>query len=294
MTPPTSEAAAAGVPPLSCYIRTKNEGDRIAEVVRAALACAAEVVVVDSGSTDDTVARAEAAGARVVRVPWRGNGAQKRAGEALCRNDWLLDLDADEIVSAELAAEIRALFARGAPERPVHALKLVTVPPTGEVWSTFTLAYRRKLYDRRVFRMPDHPAWDQLDLPRGTAVGRLNGALYHHSFRDFENVVAKLNRISTVRARETAPRSRVQLAARVLFALPFYFAKHLLQRGLWRAGVYGVALAGISAFGRWLRDVKMYEAMRMADPPGPRRRPAGTAPAPATDAPPPSPAPPPP
>jgi len=263
---------AAAMPPLSCYIRTKNEAARIGEVVRAALACADEVVVVDSGSTDDTGALAEAAGARVVSVPWRGNGGQKRAGEELCRNDWLLDLDADEIVSDELAAEIRALFAAGPPARPVYELTLVTVPPTGEVWSTFVLAHRRKLYDRRVVRMPDHPAWDQLELGRGAAVGRLGGPVYHHSFRDFEHVVAKLNRISTVRARETRPRSRAELAARVLFALPFYFLKHLVQRQLWRAGVYGVALAGISAFGRWLRDVKMYEALRMTDPPGPRRR----------------------
>jgi len=257
-------SGAAAKPPLSCYVRTKNEAERIGEVVRAALACADEVVVVDSGSTDDTVALAEAAGARVVSVPWRGNGGQKRAGEELCRHDWLLDLDADEIVSDALAAEIRALFAAGAPPRPVYELLLVTVPPTGEIWDRFLLAHRRKLYDRRVLRMPDHKAWDQLAIPDGTAVGRLAGPLYHHSFRDFEHVVAKLNRISTVRAREGRRHGRTAAAVRVLFALPFYFFKHLVLRGLWRAGVYGVALAGISAYGRWLRDVKVYEAIRMA------------------------------
>ena len=70
----------------------------IGDVVRAARAVAAEVIVVDSGSTDDTIAQAEAAGARVLRQEWLGNGKQKRIGEDACRHDWVLDLDADEII----------------------------------------------------------------------------------------------------------------------------------------------------------------------------------------------------
>lgn len=66
----------------------------IADVVRAALQVADEVVVVDSGSADDTAALAQAAGARVIRCEWRGNGRQKRIAEDACRHDWLLDLDA--------------------------------------------------------------------------------------------------------------------------------------------------------------------------------------------------------
>ncbi|MEL6425630.1 MAG: glycosyltransferase, partial [Pseudomonadota bacterium] len=58
--------------PISCYIRTLNEADRIATTVAAAFKVADEVIVVDSGSTDDTVAVAEGAGARVIAQPWLG------------------------------------------------------------------------------------------------------------------------------------------------------------------------------------------------------------------------------
>jgi hypothetical protein len=135
----------------------------------------------------------------------------------------------------------------------------VTVPPVGEPWHDFGVRRRHKLYDRRVVRQPDHKAWDQFKVPARVKVGRLSGALLHYAFGDLAQVVAKLNRASTVRATETRRRSRAEAGLRVLFALPVYFLKHYLQRGLFRAGIYGVSLAAISAFGRWLRDAKMYE-----------------------------------
>ncbi|MEO1090171.1 MAG: glycosyltransferase family 2 protein [Pseudomonadota bacterium] len=257
----TAEAIGRGAPVdrLSCYIRTLNEATRIERVVLAAKAVAAEVVVVDSGSTDETVAIAEAAGARVVHQPWLGNGPQKRVGEEACSHDWLLDLDADEVVSPELADEVRALFANGEPTRSVHRLKLVTVPPFGEPWHDFYLAWRAKLYDRRQHRMPDHRAWDQLQLDAGTVVGRLGGAIDHHAFRDLAHVMEKLNKVSTNRARDGRLKPFPVVALRVVAALPVYFFKHYVLRGLWRGGLYGFAFAGTQAIGRWLRDAKMLE-----------------------------------
>jgi glycosyltransferase involved in cell wall biosynthesis len=256
-----SQPASASVVPVSCYIRTLNEERRIGAVIASVRGLVEEVVVVDSGSTDGTVATAETLGARIIRQEWLGNGRQKRVAEDHCRNDFLLDLDADEVVSPELAEEIRALFANGSPPRPIYELRLVTVPPVGDPWHDFGVRRRRKLYDRRVVRQPDHKAWDQFKLPPGVKVGRLSGALLHYAFGDLAHVVAKLNRASTVRATETRRRTKAEVALRVLFAFPVYFLKHYLQRGLFRAGVYGVSLAAISAFGRWLRDAKMYEGL---------------------------------
>ena len=245
--------------PVSCYIRTFNEEGNIGRVIAALRDVVGEVVLIDSGSTDGTVQIAESQGARVVHQPWLGSGRQKRAGEDQCRHDFVLDLDADEVVSPELAREIRALFASGPPARPIYELKLVTVPPVGRPWANIAVRYSRKLYDRRVVRAPDHKAWDQFKVPEGVTVGRLSGALAHHSFRDLAHRVDKLNRVSTARAKETAARGIIGLRLRVLFMFPFYFLKHYFMRGHFRAGVYGVAMSMTAAFGRWLRDAKMYE-----------------------------------
>ena len=125
---------AEELPPISCYIRTLNEVARIGATVRAALHVAREVVVIDSGSNDGTVAVAEAEGARVIDQTWLGGGFQKRVGEDTCRHDWLLDLDADELLSEELGREIRDIFAEGEPDADVYRLALVTVDPAGRVW----------------------------------------------------------------------------------------------------------------------------------------------------------------
>jgi glycosyltransferase involved in cell wall biosynthesis len=246
---------------VSCYIRTLNEERKLGEVIAAVRDLVSEIVVVDSGSTDATVAIAQAAGARVIYQPWLGNGRQKRFAEDQCRNDYLLDLDADEVVSPALAQEIRALFGAGPPPLPIYELELVTVPPAGKPWHGFWLAHRRKLYNRQVVRAPDHKAWDQFDVPAGVRVGRLSGPLFHYAFRDLAHLATKLNRTSTVRATETHKRGRLAVGLRVLFAFPIYFLKHYLMRGLFRAGIYGFALASVLAYGRWLRDAKMYERL---------------------------------
>jgi glycosyltransferase involved in cell wall biosynthesis len=246
-------------PPLSCYIRAKNEARLIGEVVRAALQVADEVVVIDSGSTDDTVAIAEAAGARVIRHEWLGNGRQKRLGEEACRHDWLLDLDADEIVSPALAAEIRALFEGGAPPAPIYETPMAVVPPFIGAQARFGTVSRAKLYDRRVVRQPADPVWDQFEIPAGVAPGRLGQPILHYAYVDAAHLVGKLNAYSSLQAREKEPKSEIELALRILFGFPFYFARRYFFEGLIFAGVYGFAFTAMTAFGRWLRDVKMYE-----------------------------------
>jgi glycosyltransferase involved in cell wall biosynthesis len=137
----------------------------IGQVINAAKAAVSEIVIIDSGSTDATLDIAEKSGARIVKQPWLGNGKQKRAAEDAATYNWVLDLDADEIVSPELAGQIRDLFAAGEPAHPVYQLDMVTVPPIGEPWYSVAVADRKKLYDKRVVRAPDHAAWDQFEVP---------------------------------------------------------------------------------------------------------------------------------
>ncbi len=246
-------------PPLSAYIRTLNEARMIGDVVRAALQVAGEVVVIDSGSTDGTREIARETGARIIEHEWLGNGFQKRLAEDACSHNWLLDLDADEIVSPQLAAEIAALFAGGEPPQKIYRTMLALVPPVGRPWLGFGLQVRHKLYDRRVVRAPAHKAWDQFDIPEGVAVGRLKQPILHHAFTGAAQFMGKLNHNSTVRAEALPLKSRPYLALRILFGFPFYFAKKYFLQQYFRGGVYGFALASMSAYGRWLRDVKMWE-----------------------------------
>jgi glycosyltransferase involved in cell wall biosynthesis len=244
--------------PLSCYIRTLNEERRIREVIRAAFLVADEVVIVDSGSKDATLRIAAEEGARIVKQDWLGNGFQKRIGEDAAKHDWVLDLDADEVVTRELAEEIRAVFQQG-PAFRVYQLTLVTIPPYGKAWWGFKRAKRMKLYDKRFVRAPGHVAWDQFTLPSTTPTGKLRRPLLHYAFTGMEHVITKLNRTSSVRAREAPLKPLWNVIFRVYLGLPAYFIKEYFVSGLIRGGVYGFSYAVAIATGRWMRDVKMYE-----------------------------------
>src|SRR5918998_2158533 len=110
--------------PVSVFIIAKNEADRIGDTIRAVRDLTDDLIVVDSGSTDGTQAVAETLGARVIHNAWPGYGPQKRFAEELCRHPWLLNLDADEVVPPDLAAEIRGLFMDGEPGRQAYRIRI--------------------------------------------------------------------------------------------------------------------------------------------------------------------------
>ena len=253
---------------MSCYIRTLNEETRIAATVRAAFLVAREVVVVDSGSTDGTVPLAEAEGARIVEQPWLGGGRQKRVGEDACSENWLLDLDADEVVTAELADEIRALFENGDPDSDVYSLPLVYVDPAGRVWRRARAPRRAKLYHRRKVRMPAHGAWDQLNIPDGFRVRRLNGALLHYPFEDIAHLSRKQGAAEARRVGHLGDGRRTGTVLKVYFGLPIFFFRNYVLRGRWREGGYGFLLSLTTAYNHWLRYAMLYE-QRL------KRRPSG-------------------
>src|SRR4030095_12111587 len=100
--------------PLSLVIITRDAAHELADCL-ASVAFAAETIVVDSGSRDDTAALAARSGARVIEHAWEGFGPQKNFAVAQASHDWVLCLDADERVTPALAAAIRARFASGTP-----------------------------------------------------------------------------------------------------------------------------------------------------------------------------------
>ncbi len=246
-------------PPLSCYIRTLNEEVRIGATVRAALRVGREVVVVDSCSTDGTVAAAEAEGARVVEQEWLGGGYQKRVGEDACQHDWLLNLDADEVVSEELAQEIRDLFAAGEPDADAYILAVVIVDPAGRIWRKARPNPRARLYDRRKVRMPAHGVWDQFEIPAGLRARRLHGLLLHYAFDDLAHLSRKQGSAMVRRIRFLDNRRPLSTALKVYFGLPYFFFRSYVIRGRWKEGGYGFLLSLVTAYNHWFKFAMLHE-----------------------------------
>ncbi|CAH1663925.1 glycosyltransferase family 2 protein [Chelatococcus asaccharovorans] len=246
--------------PLSVFIIARNEGDRIAATLRAVRDLTDDLIVVDSGSTDDTVAVAERLGARVIHNDWPGYGPQKRFAEEQCRHPWLLNVDADEVVPADLAAEIAALFARGEPDADAFRIRIAEIFP-GE-GKPHPLAYALspvRLYRSDKGRYSPSPVHDRVQLVAGARVKRLKGTIHHFSVRSLGDQLAKLNSYTDALADDLDARGEKVSTLRLFVEFPAAFLKAYIGRRHAIRGLYGFMTAMNFAFYRYLRIAKHVE-----------------------------------
>ncbi len=250
--------------PISAFIIALDEADRIAASIRSVRDWVDEVIVIDSGSTDGTQSVAEAEGARVLFHAWEGYGRQKRFGEDQCRHDWLLNLDADEAASTELAEEIRVLFAQGTPKHAAYTIRIREILPTEHHLPRFGRSVSPvRLYDRKCGRYAKSPVHDRVEMQHG-GIGHLRHPFWHRSVRSLTHSVFKIDRYSTMQAQDLCARKKRMhgLRLRILLAFPLGFMKAYISRGYILKGMPGFINAVMYGFSRFLRLAKVYERMR--------------------------------
>lgn len=261
---PAVPDSQAGAHPLSVFIIARNEADRIGATIAAIRHLTDDLIVVDSGSEDATVEIARSLGARVIAHAWAGYGPQKRFAEEHCRHDWMLNLDADEVVPPDLAAEIAVVLGRpGGPGRDAYRIGIAEIFP-GER-RPHPLAYTLtpvRLYRRSRGRYSPSPVHDRVDLEPGARVGRLRGIVHHFSVRSLGDQVAKLNRYSDQQAADLEARGVAIPTWRVFVEFPAAFLKAYIGRRHFVRGTYGFLTAINYAISRHLRLAKHVEARR--------------------------------
>ena len=252
--------------PLSCFIVACNEEERIARTIRSVIDWVDEVILVDSGSTDKTRDIASQLGATTVFNAWSGYGPQKRFGEKLCRNDWVLNLDADEVVTPELQKEIISLFAdfekqhTQPDQRPVgYHLRVVDILPDRKKPLPLARKYNIvRLYNQRIVRYSDSPVHDRVETA-GQPLGQIHGLVYHYSFRSLSQAIIKLNSYSDLQAETLKQRPGWALRLRLLTEFPLGFLRFYFLRGYFMGGSTGLSYAMITASFRFFRVAKMLE-----------------------------------
>ncbi len=187
---------------LSVVLITLNEVANLPRTLKS-VAWAHEIVVVDSGSTDGTVEAARKAGARVFEEPWKGFAGQKNSAIAHATADWVLSLDADEEVSAELAREIQDLL-KGEPALIAYRVPrlnhfLGRALKHGGYWPDPKL----RLFRRGSARFAQRPVHETMELigENHGAVGQLRGHLIHHNYATLDEYIEHMNRYSSAGAR---------------------------------------------------------------------------------------------
>jgi glycosyltransferase involved in cell wall biosynthesis len=246
--------------PISAFLIAKNEADRIGAAIASVRDWVEEVIVVDGGSTDETAAVARRAGARVLFQPWQGFGLQKRSGEDACRNDWVLNLDADERVTPELADEIKSRFAEGKPDEAGYRIRVCQVYPHQPRPARWVRCYNPiRLYDRRRGRFSSSPVHDSVVLHAGARSGQLCRPMLHRSVRSLSHFVEKLNQYTNMQADDIISRGGRASLRRLLLEMPMAFLKDFFLRRHVFLGRYGFVVSVSYAYFRFLRLAKVYE-----------------------------------
>lgn len=250
--------------PISVFIITLNEADRIERTIRAVRDLCAEVVVVDCGSTDRTQQLALNLGARVIQNEWVGYGAQKNFAQDQCRFDWVFNLDADEVVTSALADEIRSLFEHGLPAADAYSARIVEVYP-GDETPRF-LAYglsRVRLYRKSKGRFSMSPVHDVVELRPDASLAKLGSCIHHFSMRSIGQELEKFNAYTDAQVEEMFRREVKVPILRIYFEFVFAFIKAYVWRRHFIGGHYGFLVAMNYASFRHLRVAKYVEARRV-------------------------------
>lgn len=237
-------------PGISVVIVARDEAQNVKRCV-SSVRWADEVLVVDTGSDDSTPELAEEAGARIERLPWEGFGPTKGAAVGLATHDWVLSLDADEVVPEELGCEILALLAAG-PEHAGYRVRRRNHYLGREIrhagWNRDRVL---RLFDRR------RGAFNRKAVHESVAVdgttGMLQHALLHYPCPDLATHRAKMRRYAEIIAGENHGRGRRRPAAVAGLLAAFRFVRmYVLQLGI-LDGRAGLLLCSNSAYGVYLK-----------------------------------------
>jgi glycosyltransferase involved in cell wall biosynthesis len=245
---------------LSVVVVTFNEEDRIRACLESA-AWADELIVVDAESHDKTAAIARELTDQVFVRPWPGFAAQKNFALAQARGDWILSLDADEVVSAPLREEIAAMVERGGAHTGY------AIPRRNVFWGRWIRHgglypdWQLRLFARGRGRFAERSVHESVTVEG--SVGRLTGHLEHRSYRDVADFLARADRYSTLAAEEWLAAGRpsrplIDLAVRPVGR----FLGMYLARGGFLDGWRGFLLAVLYGYYVLMRSAKVWERTR--------------------------------
>jgi glycosyltransferase involved in cell wall biosynthesis len=240
-------------PTLSVILITRDEAHTVAACLES-VRWADEIVVLDSGSRDETVAICRRYTPNVRETDWPGFGIQKNRALAEARGEWVLSVDADERVSPELAAEIRERIATSGAagfQVPFESYFLGRRIRHGD-WAG---ERHLRLFRRTAGRFTDDPVHERLIVDG--RVEALGHPIRHHSYDDLEEVLEKVNRYSTAGARLRRARGQRSSLTRAVLHGGWTFFRGYLLRGGFLDGREGFLLAVSNATGAFYRYAKL-------------------------------------
>ena len=241
---------------LSVILITKNEEANLKDCLES-VSFADEIIVVDSQSSDKTQEIARSFGAKLeITSDWPGFGPQKNRALNLATQDWVLSIDADERVTPELKQEILATIASS------DAADCYAIPRSSWYCGRFMKHsgwypdYVDRLFKRGTAKFSDHLVHETV-LPTGIH-GKLKNHFLHYSFRDFSQVLRKIDTYSSASAEQSFKQGKRSSVCKAFWHAVWAFFRTYFFRLGFLDGPQGLALAISNAEGTYYRYIKIW------------------------------------
>lgn len=246
--------------PISVFIIALNEAKHIKEALESVQGFA-EIVLVDSGSSDGTQEIARSLGAKVIHQDWLGFAKQKSFAMSTCKHEWVLNLDADEVLSEQLAFSIQE--AVNVNKADAFRLRFDDL-----FWGESMSSLSRKRSIVRVYRKDavafpvDRKVHENVQLMSGMKEADLPGLVKHYGYGSTHLLMEKQNKYSLLKAQEKYEKGTSASLLKLLAIFPLTFVKSFIFRGMIFSGKRGLVHAYIEAMYAFLKEAKLFELNR--------------------------------
>lgn len=215
---------------ISAVVITLNEAINIQDCVKSLKRVTEDVVVMDTGSTDNTTEIAKKAGARVFQTDWLGYGPTKNHAVMFANYDWILSIDADERITNELADEIKQLHLE---KHKIYAINILTsYCGTWIKHSGWFPSFKKRIYHRDSVQWDGREVHENLVLDNTNQVVKLENVLLHYSYRTSEDHWKKGKRYAKQGAEQLIKKNKRVSIFKILFGPAFrFFRMYILKRG---------------------------------------------------------------
>ena len=240
---------------LSVIVITKNEASHIARCLES-VCWADEIIVLDSGSDDSTVALCKHYTDKVFITDWPGFGIQKQRALDKAKGDWVLSIDADEVVTAELRMEIEKALVQpqfNGYEIPRLSSYCGRQIRHGGWWPDYVL----RLFRRDVGYFTDSVVHERIVVPG--AIGQLRSPLLHDAFVNLDEVLHKVNSYSSLGAKMLHQKGVRSSLSKAVFKALWTFVRTYWLKAAFLDGRQGLMLSISNAEGTYYKYVKLLE-----------------------------------
>ena len=245
--------------PISCFIIAQDEADRIANTIESVIDIVDEVIVIDSGSTDGTQDLARQLGCKVFFNKWKGYGPQKRFGEDCAKNEWLLNLDADEYLSDQIKSEILQIFDDNNNQYNFFSMKVTPIYPNWKRPRIFSASHECvRLYNKRFGRFSNSPVHDSVET-NNSKIFYFKNHVYHNSVRSFKHLIEKEESYIQLQSKTLKDKNKILLFLRIFVEFPLAFIKYYFIRRHFTGALTGLVTSLILAYYRWKRVIVLFK-----------------------------------